>query len=367
MEAAHTTNTKVAFKLATTMARPGLGGLKKTNSMKTYSKTFVVATDGSAIGKRALRLAIAIRGPVDKIKVVTVKTDGGDETAILRECDAIYQTEGSMACGKNIGGASIGEVLAREAGADLTTVLRRATEAVFNPVLVMGAAGRNAENAAASAGSRPSGQAKMGSIAEDCMLKVQCPVILVKAKGFDCLSNKDELALRAKHKPPESISVKPPVFVICVDGTPVSTKGADIASTFAVAPSDTLTLFHVINSDRDAGKGAAGTPRSSSASAVVGTPAIEKYYSGMASKFQTTKPGVTSSFVKRPLKNSIKEVICNYIEEDDVVADLLVLGSAELANAETPGTFGSIAAATAKKAPCSVMVIKEAFNYNVRE
>lgn len=126
---------------------------------------------------------------------------------------------------------------------------------------------------------------------------------------------------------------------------------------------DTLTFFHVENSERDMCK-PMSTPRASSGTAVVGTSNILSFYTGMANKLMNTRPGVAAGFVMRNLADSIKAVICKYIEDDAVLADLLVLGSAELVNPDTPGTFGSVAAATAKKASCSVMVVKEAMSLN---
>ena len=39
-------------------------------------------------------------------------------------------------------------------------------------------------------------------------------------------------------------------------------------------------------------------------------------------------------------------------------ADMLFMGSKELANPDTPGTFGSVASAVAAKVSCSVLIIK---------
>ena len=132
------------------------------------------------------------------------------------------------------------------------------------------------------------------------------------------------------------------------------------AASHVAKPSDTIIMLHVVNTDRDAGR-PAGTPRDTSEAAVVGTKEITKFYSDRRDKMRQAKPGVKVEFVKvDPGKQSIKQVILDYIEHDDVLADLLILGSVELSNTATPGTFGSIAAAVAKNSPCSVMVVKEA-------
>ena len=214
------------------MMRPGMA-LKKMGSMKHHNKTFIVAVDGSKIGYRALRLAIAMRNAnsLDKIQVITIK--GGDVSPeeVTRECDTIFKTEGvtSSACNL-LSTKSIVEVLTKPEGESLDVTIRKFTETAFHPVLVMGAVGRNAEGAAQSAGARPKGQAPMGGIATACKINIPCPVVFVKPVGWDVISKKEALDARARGQVPDDKSIKPAVIVCCVDGTPVATKGVDLGT-----------------------------------------------------------------------------------------------------------------------------------------
>ena len=328
-----------------------LGALNRQKTFKASGKTLVVAMDDSEDAKRALRMAMATCNykRIDTIKVKTIKSDKSEHEKILKDAQAITTEAGLILKPSQFDAVSVAS------GDDIATTLRKLCEGEKNPVLYMGAAGRSLDEAIKAKSKKPSGQLPMGGVAKECMLKLPAPVVFVKKPGFDCLNTTkgtDELKMHIKGQG------KPAVIVCCVDGTPVATRSVDIALHMA-KPCDRVIIYHVINSDRDAFS-AFGARRNMSMAAIVGTANIKAAYADVAQKARD-HDDLDVTFVAQPMAKgkSIKTQILDYIESDDVLADWLVLGSLELGNDQTPGSFGSVAATVAEKCQCSILIVKD--------
>lgn len=373
-----------------------LGMLRRQNTrMLSNRRTFVVAYDGSRAAQRAARLAAFLHDETsgDQIKVVTVASSDGiandKALALLRTVEIDLRN----VCGVRPKLLLKPEVLAIKDGQSLAQTITNAADNLGGAVLVMGAAGKRLEDAAASKGKRASGQAPMGHVAEDVMQKCTSPVILVK-DATPCLSTEDGMLQRREHKAHG-------VIMVAVDATPLSRQCFDLAQHFArpgvceresarsrrasaflfgwvvaagarslaaaeplasAAPTaaekkahpslcaraagDSIEVVHVQDSERAGGS----TPRD-------GVLDTKAYYTDLCAKSAVSHEGVSFEYKSLPKKGSIRDTLLTYGEES--LADLVVMGSVELAKPGSSSTqLGSVSAAVAKKTQGHILICK---------
>lgn len=139
-------------------AKVGLGRmLKRQGTFGFKSKTLLVATDGSSASLRALKLAVFImnENARDVIRVMTVKSESdgaADPAKLLQLCKGELIKYGVQP-GK-IKANPTNEVISLQAGESLPQAICREANKDENTMLIMGSAGKNAENASESKGKR---------------------------------------------------------------------------------------------------------------------------------------------------------------------------------------------------------------------
>ena len=157
---------------------------------KKAGKTWCIACDGSRLSMRALRLAAALHvDTADKLKVFTVETPGNtDADRVIKDAE----TELLSVCKVNKVCILMGAKL--QVAGSIADTIRKAVEKEPNAILVMGSAGRGAENADDKK-ARPKGQAPMSKMAEACVKECSVPVLLVK-KAFFTLDKEESMRER---------------------------------------------------------------------------------------------------------------------------------------------------------------------------
>ena len=89
------------------------------------------------------------------------------------------------------------------------------------------------------------------------------------------------------------------------------------------------------------------------------TKEVKTYYEGECSKQEAAKPGTSFTYHLVPKKGSVRETLLEKTEE--WLADVLVLGSVELASANLGpdgSVLGSVSSAVAKKSQCHTLIAK---------
>lgn len=318
-----------------------LQAFKRQGTMKSVnSTTFVVATDGSRYAARALRLAAYLmdESTNDKVRVITVAKGVDDPTGLLRQAEVDLRTT----CGLRPKFIS-SSVESVKDGQTLESTIWKAADDIPNSVLVMGAAGKNNEDAASSKGARAHGQAPMGHVAFECLTKCHRPVILTKELGTPCLSSDEGMKKRKEGS-------EPSVLLVGVDGSPVSRQCFDLAYHFA-RPGDLVRVVHVDDTDH-------AVTHQASNFEMIGSSAIGKYYTDLCAKSASMKDGVSFRYEALPKKGSIKETLLLAADQEDCCADLFILGSIELTQPHKDVYLGSVSAAVAKRTPAHTLIAK---------
>jgi len=325
--------------------------LSRQKSFHSNSTLFVVATDGSRLAQRAQRLAACLMNTPckDRIHIVTVASDVNDYEA-RQMCN---NARADIINNSSIVPALVTqEVVKRESEEGVETSLCRSVEKLLtggggpssSVVHVMGAAGRGFEDAEKSKGQRAHGQAPMGHVAAKCMEKCAASVILVKNNTTPVLESDHGMQQRKQMLDMGRITI-----VCAVDGVNERSTGSfDMAQHFA-RQGDSVHVLHVNDTDKAI---------STSNSASTCDAAVAQKFKGECDKATSASGNdVVSKFVSIPKKVSIKDSILQY--SDDVAADLLILGSLQLAKCPTDGnTMGSVSAAAAKKSIAHILVAK---------
>ena len=137
------------------------GFMKRQGTFKREQKVWVVAVDGSKLCTRALRLvgSLCKKENQDPIKVVTVKTSSTQVDKLFQDAEH----ELFSICGVP---KALISYEALDMNESVAKTLRVCAEKDPKSILVMGSAGRGAENAA-GAGSRAKGQAPMSKMAAE--------------------------------------------------------------------------------------------------------------------------------------------------------------------------------------------------------
>jgi nucleotide-binding universal stress UspA family protein len=318
--------------------------LKRSGTFGHKSKTLLVAIDGSATSMRALRLAVFMMNEdaKDIIRVITIRStkEGADDPAKLMQAARGELIQLGVQPGK-IKADPIREVLDIDStpGSDLPSTICFEASRDPNTLLIMGAAGKNAEGAAASAGKRAKGQAPMGHIAETVMQQCTTPVLLVKGLATPGLDSNEGMMRRRMRQSHDEARLTV-VCAVTSEGD-LSRECFDLSARFA-RTGDSVKVVHV--------QDIAGT---------TDVRVVRSYFEGECRKQEEAKPGTSFTYHNIPKKGSVRETLLTKVE--DWLADVLVLGSVELATAK-PGVdgavLGSVSSAVAKKTQCHTLIAK---------
>ena len=90
--------------------------------------------------------------------------------------------------------------------------------------------------------------------------------------------------------------------------------------------------------------------------ALVGNSAIATYYKDNCMRAEFSHDDVSFTFVPLPYKGGVTQTVLKYTEE--ILADLIIMGSIELTDPKNPLYLGSVSAAIAKRTQAHVLVAK---------
>ena len=335
------------------LARPGHpGGLRAKldfNNSRSSQKLFVVAVDGTNMSLRAVRLVAWLldASTRDRVRCISVADkDKGKVAALedIKNAELILRD-----CGVSRMAIVPGEVLTV---AEHETVVEALNRAACGGHLVLGSSGQR----------RPEGGGKrtlkndpvyVGSVSLQCMALCSAPVILCKPKATPLLDTVKGMQSRLDGRAGT-------VIIVPVDGTRISQKSFDMALRF-VKRGDDIHVVFIRSGDRSVSRVGENNP-------LIGDSAVEKYYKQECEKAAMRFSGSSFAFHALPLKKgSVTDTIIDYTE--DVLADLIIMGSAELAKAHqmrSPGqsprkdniALGSVSAAVARKTQAHIIIAK---------
>ena len=158
-----------------------LGTLRRQLTFGGAGKTWVIAVDGSTLSLRALKLAVSLcKLGVDELILVSVETEKNSSAQIetmFHDYEAALQNSGVQVANLGMAG-STGRAKTRFEKLPLdgdigptedaiATTIRRFAERLLEKketILVIGRAGRGAEDASASRATRPKGAAPMSKL-----------------------------------------------------------------------------------------------------------------------------------------------------------------------------------------------------------
>jgi nucleotide-binding universal stress UspA family protein len=297
---------------------------------------WVVAIDGSALGKNALHLAAWLMNPKNKLKggqdnVLVVHCTKPGSTNDLSHLFATCTTE-LMKCGlweqriKCQGielphGWGVGDAIVYFAN----HVGLAQDDKVKNTHLVLGCAGPDDTG----------NYSRMGEIAKQCLAKVKVPVTVVKDKWVYKEGALGRLARLGMNGQP-GIKV-----VVCVDGSVSSDLALDKAASLC-REGDTLEALYVTSAEHEMDE----------------TARIASKYGAECAKIKESIGLVAGTF-----KNIEHDPHSGTSIADDIVtaafdADLIVMGSVELVNIKRRHTLGSVCISVAKHPTAHLCVVK---------
>ena len=319
--------------------RPGLmmlghGGLQRRPTGRITGKKFVVAVDGSRLGFRAVRLAAWLMDEHTKDKIQCVSATKGISASEALE---LIKSGEDLLKQSGLRPMSIlpGRVLNLEGGKSLAETI---SSAASGGHLVMGAGGARLQ--AEAANRKSSAAAAMGSVAQQCMSVCKAPVIIAKPKAVPKLDSTKFLEDRR--------GGAGMVIIVTVDGSSIAQKSFDMMLRF-VHPGDEVHCVFVSTTDEKA-------VRPGAANALLGNSAVRTYYKQECARAGDRFSQASFEFTSVPLKKaSVTDTLIGFVEEK--VADLVILGSVELAKA-TGEALGSVSAAVAKKTDANVLISK---------
>lgn len=301
---------------------------------------WIVALDGSDLSFRALRLCAFLmnpknlqRGQRDNVVVVNVLKPGdpddkndhlwGDAKNELIKCGVFLH---NIAC-KSIqlpDGWEVGDALvyfANHAGVGHSCSAH----------LVLGAQGIDKQ-----AGGK---MAHVGSIATQCMAKVKVPITIVKNSWGTRDGERDgfgrPIRVGRDGNPKSGLHI-----MCCVDGSPTGDAAFDLATSLC-REGDSLQAVHVTGF------------------LAKRTLLAEQKYTLECEKVKETRKLQDCSFLKVP---AVKGSVSDALVEASHDADLLVMGTIELANIKKRHILGSIAMGIAKHCDTHMTIIKNFAN-----
>lgn len=274
----------------------------------------------------------------DKVQLVSVAKEGesiADGERLIKEGNDLL---------KMLGVRPIfilpGRVVRVEEGDSIAITLGKAAKGGH---LVIGAAGKRVEGEDSKKKGQLSGAA-LGSTAVEALGRCKAPVILVKPKGTPEIDRTEGLEARMAGK--ASMSV-----VVCVDGSHLSQKAFDMAMRF-VKTGDVVRVIHVFNSDQ-----AMVNPKSEEL-ALLGNSAIHTYYRDCCRRAEFAVDSVRFLFHPLKFRESVTETILGFTESQEVLADVIIMGSIELTDPKNKLFLGSVCAAVAKRTLAHMLVAK---------
>jgi len=290
------------------------------------SKKFTVAIDGSRLGFRAARLAAYMSDIKngDTVRCVSVAKDMSSDDALKLITSAENQLKEG---GFPFMSIAPGEVIQEKPGVSLAQLL---CSAATGGHLVMGAGGMRlqkewSESKGKSKNKSPA--AATGSVAMECMAKSHAPVIITKQKATPQIDKDDFFH---KRRAGEGMNV---VAALSDPKEPMALKSFDMA-TRIVQPADSCYGLHVQGMNT--------------------TEALKGYWAS-----ECSKAGSNFAFTCVPsVRMSIDSAIIKYCDDEDgILADMIILNSAELAKADGQ-QIGSVSAAVAKSTEAHVLISK---------
>lgn len=305
--------------------------LRRSTTGKMNGKTFVVAVDGSKMSKRAVQLAAWFHSEAsrDKMRFVCVtgsKMSGHQALEHIKEAEQAAKMCGVRAC-HIIPGVAL--PVADDAGTQ--GVVDALCNEAHGGNLILGAGGRECTIDE--------------SVSLQCMGKSRAPVILCKPKGTPMVDSVRGMTMRKDGRVGTTI-------VVTVDGGTISQKCFDMALRF-VQPKDRVIALTIKNTDKSV------TNANAVSNSLLGFSSIENYYKGECAKAAARFDRSEFSFVSLRLgRSGVANTILQYCETEDVLADMIIIGSVEMGKPKADSMLGSVAATVAKKAPCHVLVAK---------
>ena len=302
------------------------------------SKTWLVGLDGSHVSYRALRLATMMMDPnVDTIKAFTIYDPSTDDVGAAQTLMSNAEIELRKA---HVPPEQwVIEAQALEEGWNVTSQIIYHANHVNNgnAVLVIGAAGKTADNATKA---HPKGNAPMGKIADACLNRCKVPVLLTRAsaKALD----EQEGVTRRRGLAGEARGL---CISVCVDSSNLSKKAFDLALRLCrPMETDMLRALHVEDGEW---MGSRPPPQRET---------LRKYYEAECHKAAFVCDDLIAGLdlVPKDGRDSIKNTLLSQLEKTDVV----VIGSMELSNFDQKIHLGSVAQAVAKLSRPHVLVVK---------
>ena len=173
-------------------------------------------------------------------------------------------------------------------------------------------------------------------------------MLLVNGKAYPTVDSEERA--QARSRDPKSEAMK---IVCCVDGHSIAQRCWDLSVRLS-RDGDSVEALHVIDTDKDA-TGKLNT---------IGTREVMSNYKTLASKAAELQPQAEFLATSTPKKGSTTNTILGYTEEgcmlqgEQAPADVLVMGSIELADPSKDLYLGSVVAAVAKKTEANILVMK---------
>ena len=320
--------------------------LRKSKTQK--GKSYLIAVDGSNLSMRAVKLAGFLAHPFDSIKVFTIQ-DGAAATS-LDEYKTVLKT---MCKRPTLALCEFKTVpLKAEYKDDIKGQMVEFANQHPASILILGAAGRKMEDAEKTAGKRRAGEAPLGSVAKACVSRVIGPVILVKKKATPDID--DERRLRDRTMSDGSAGSAGIHIMCCVDGSTLSQRCLDYATHIAQG-GDTVSVLFVRDTDK------AMIHMSHAANAKLGESQVESSYRDQIAKLDECTPNTTFRFTAKSKHGSIPDTLLEVSESEQMPADIVLLGSVQLAKVGTDGEamgLGSVSAVVLQKTGAHPMIVK---------
>mmetsp|Transcript_86999 Transcript_86999/g.173745 ORF Transcript_86999/g.173745 Transcript_86999/m.173745 type:complete len:315 (-) Transcript_86999:340-1284(-) len=296
--------------------------LNANHQNKTPPKRFVVAIDGSKLGFRAAKYAGFLCRPAtgDKVELVSISDGAGHDEEKMAGYLQVAKND-LLALGfRNV------ETTIKPKGKSIADTL---CEAASGGILVMGAGGmRLQEEWVKKKSTTPA--AATGSVAQTCMAASKAPVIICKMKAAQMIDN--EQCIRRRKSTGMSIVVA--VTDPAEDG--MAQKAFDMAKRVSQR-ADTVHVVHVRGSNYKK--------------------SIDAHWVDEASKASFADDGHFQYTLIDEPKLAVDKAIAKYIEDPSVLADLVILSSAELTKLDGQA-LGSVSAAVAKSTEANVLIAK---------
>ena len=164
----------------------------------------------------------------------------------------------------------------------------------------------------------------------------------------------DEAKLRARTQDTGSAGSAGIHIMCCVDGSTLSQRCIDYATHIA-QEGDIVSVLFVRDTDK------AMINASHAANAKLGESKVESTYRDQITKLDECTPNTTFRFSTKNKHGSIPDTILEVSESDDHPADIILLGSVQLAKVGSDGeaiSLGSVSAVVLQKTGAHPIIVK---------